>query len=100
MRSDARAAVSGRPAPRLRITGGQTPGEVRLDLADAGPRLAPQTRSRGFDPVFTINAEAAGMGLTPRGPSPAAFQGRRPRRPLRCGLHSPSDIGAKVATSG
>ena len=61
---NARDAVSGRPKPRIRVTGGQAAGEVWLDLADSGPGVPPEARTRIFDPFFTTKAEGTGMGLT------------------------------------
>jgi signal transduction histidine kinase len=38
-------------------------GEVRFDICDGGPGIAPELRSRVADPFFTTRAEGTGLGL-------------------------------------
>ena len=54
--------------PRQRVLRVRTSVEgdgrrVRLDVADAGPGLAPEVRARLFEPFFTTKASGLGMGL-------------------------------------
>lgn len=66
-----RNAVEAVPAPapptlRLACTSGTADGlrEVRIEVVDHGPGVAPERSSRIFDPFFTTKGHRLGIGLT------------------------------------
>ncbi|HET7746346.1 MAG TPA: ATP-binding protein, partial [Vicinamibacteria bacterium] len=62
--SNAHQAVrsAGRPG-RITVTTGRAGAGVWLEVADNGPGIPPEVRSRVFDPFFTTKAPGGGTGL-------------------------------------
>lgn len=61
---NAQQALQDRPGPRrLRIAAAEAADGLRLTVADSGPGVPPEIRSRIFDPFFTTKPVGAGTGV-------------------------------------
>ena len=61
--SNAIHALAGTPQPRITIRTWAEPAHVAIAVADNGPGVPPEARSRLFDPFFTTKAVGQGSGL-------------------------------------
>lgn len=64
--TNAAEALEGTVAPMVRVTARHDPemGLVRLEVADNGPGLTPEERSKLFEPYFSGKKHGTGLGLT------------------------------------
>ena len=61
--NNARDALEGRPAPRIRIRTYRDEGGVAIALENNGPEIPEAVRERLFDPFFTTKEVGKGTGL-------------------------------------
>ncbi|GAN77227.1 PAS domain-containing sensor histidine kinase [Acidisphaera rubrifaciens] len=57
-------ALDGRPVRRIEVTTRRRDAMVEVEVADTGPGLAEEVRSRLFQPFLTTKAEGLGVGLS------------------------------------
>jgi signal transduction histidine kinase len=61
---NAEQAMASTPAPRrLTVRLGPTDGHVRIEIADTGAGIPPDSLPRIFDPFFTTKRSGTGLGL-------------------------------------
>lgn len=60
MRNGVQATANGSP---VKVTAQKRGDAVTVDVADAGPGIAEEDRSRIFEPLFTTKAKGIGLGL-------------------------------------
>jgi two-component system, NtrC family, sensor histidine kinase HydH len=59
----ANAAEATPPGGNIALDAYAADGAVRIDVADSGPGIAPELRSRVFEPFFTTRPRGTGLGL-------------------------------------
>ncbi|MCA9629198.1 MAG: histidine kinase [Myxococcales bacterium] len=57
-------AVQARPDVTIRVSARSVPGGHEIDVADDGPGIPSDIRSRVFDALFTTRAKGTGLGLS------------------------------------
>jgi two-component system nitrogen regulation sensor histidine kinase NtrY len=60
---NAQQALAGRPDGRVKVRVGREHDKWQLSVIDNGPGVAPEMRSRLFEPYATTKAEGTGLGL-------------------------------------